>query len=382
MTETTSSDRAVDAAGLDPAELEDILRRLDENLRLRSMVRERPTAGFESGAAPAVPADLEDLQRRIQALRELRAPLLVLGGPVLSGIARLCNIPLRLLLRKQIRFNEDLMSILDGLRDQVAMLRRWAPMPAEQERRDESARRCEAAVHALAADAKSQGDWLKLVAAEARGQGEWLRQVQARVAEIAMDVRAGADAHAPSASDTLPEPRVPDAAGYARKTAAMPGGLRVNLGCGDKPMDGYINVDLREHPGVDVVADIRRLPFAPGSVAEVMSAHLVEHFREHVFRTRVLPVWRDLLREGGAVRIVCPDWAAMLARQGDGRLPLADFTHITFGGQDYVGNDHFAMYTPETLSELLRSCGFQRTEVVARDRMNAGCPEMEVVGYR
>lgn len=383
MTNSAHTDRTLAAAGLEPAELEDILRRLDENLSLRSALRDPGPATAPGGADERpVPADMDAIGRRIQALRELRAPLFVLGGPVLSRVAALCNAPMRLLLRKQVQFNEELLGVLDALRDQVAALRRSAVPPDDRDRSAEAVRPCAERIDAVAAEMKSQGDWLKLLAEEVRGQGDWMRLLQGRVTGLALDLReAGVSAPAGAAA-ALPEPRVVDPESYARKVAAMPGGLRVNVGCGEKPLDGFINVDRREQPGVDVVADVRRLPFEPGTVAELASSHLVEHFREHELRVRVLPVWRALLRDGGLVRIVCPDWAAMLARQGDGRLPLAQFTRITFGGQDYEGNDHFAMYTPETLSELLLACGFSRVDVVARDRMASGCPEMEVVGYR
>ena len=53
---------------------------------------------------------------------------------------------------------------------------------------------------------------------------------------------------------------------------------RVNLGSGHVPREGFVNVDARELEGVDVVADVRSLPFEPGTVAEIYSSHLVEHF--------------------------------------------------------------------------------------------------------
>lgn len=57
-------------------------------------------------------------------------------------------------------------------------------------------------------------------------------------------------------------------------------GLRLNLGCGHLPMGDYVNVDMRELPGVEVVAAIDDLPFEDGSVAEIHSAHVLEHFPE------------------------------------------------------------------------------------------------------
>jgi hypothetical protein len=45
--------------------------------------------------------------------------------------------------------------------------------------------------------------------------------------------------------------------------------LLLNLGCGANPMPGAVNADIRALPGVDVVADASRLPFADCVFAEV-----------------------------------------------------------------------------------------------------------------
>lgn len=82
------------------------------------------------------------------------------------------------------------------------------------------------------------------------------------------------------------------------------------------------------------------------------------------------------------MRIVCPNWSAMIERLNDGRMSLEEFRLLTFGAQDYEGDDHFAMYTPETLSEILRTVGFVDIEILALDRMNGICPEMEIVARR
>jgi predicted SAM-dependent methyltransferase len=205
--------------------------------------------------------------------------------------------------------------------------------------------------------------------------GRWFATLQRKYEALSLEARAIVE----DRSAIEPEPRIVDPDAYATRIAGMTDGLRVNVGCGEQPWRDYVNVDMRELPDVDIVADVRRLPFEPGSLAELASAHLVEHFREHQLRTRILPYWRSLLRPDGRLRIVCPDWDAMLARLGDGRLPLRDFKTLTFGMQDYEGDDHFAMYTTATLGAALREAGFSEVQVVARDRMNGLCPEMELV---
>jgi predicted SAM-dependent methyltransferase len=92
-------------------------------------------------------------------------------------------------------------------------------------------------------------------------------------------------------------------------------------------------VDFRNLPGLDVVADVRKLPFDRGSVDEIMSAHLIEHFRERQFEAVVLPYWRSLLKIGGTLRIICPNWQALIEEYAGGRLSLEDFKLATFGLQ-------------------------------------------------
>jgi SAM-dependent methyltransferase len=56
--------------------------------------------------------------------------------------------------------------------------------------------------------------------------------------------------------------------------------LRLNLGAGSRPLEGYVNVDVRERAGIDVVADVAALPFADASASEVQASSLLEHFRD------------------------------------------------------------------------------------------------------
>jgi predicted SAM-dependent methyltransferase len=176
----------------------------------------------------------------------------------------------------------------------------------------------------------------------------------------------------------LPEPIVVDQHGHARRVESDEG-VRLNLGCGEKPLLDYINVDMRELPGVDVVADVRRLPYGPGTVAEISSAHLVEHFRQHHLKAVVLPYWRSLLAEDGRLRIVCPNWAVLIEQFNAGQITVDQLKQVTFGLQDYAGDDHFAMYTPDTLKQLLLETGFDNVEILEDRRQNGLSPEMELV---
>lgn len=52
---------------------------------------------------------------------------------------------------------------------------------------------------------------------------------------------------------------------------------KINLGCGDNPLEGYLNIDRQQKDGVDLVWDIRAgLPFPDDSLDEVRATHMLE----------------------------------------------------------------------------------------------------------
>lgn len=58
------------------------------------------------------------------------------------------------------------------------------------------------------------------------------------------------------------------------------GPVRLNLGCNQHRLDGYINVDAVKYDAVDVVADLEKpWPWADNSVDEIYTADLPEHLR-------------------------------------------------------------------------------------------------------
>jgi hypothetical protein len=146
-------------------------------------------------------------------------------------------------------------------------------------------------------------------------------------------------------------------------------GLKLNLGCGHLPLVGYVNVDRRELP---------ELRLEEGSVAEIFSAHLLEHFTQEMLRRRLLPKWRSLLMPGGMFRAVVPDGEAMLAGVAAGNYSFSNFREVLFGAQDYDGDFHFNLFTPDSLCELLEEAGFVEIRVNERARPNGKCFELEV----
>lgn len=159
-------------------------------------------------------------------------------------------------------------------------------------------------------------------------------------------------------------------------------GLRLNIGCGHIQYDDYINVDARELPGVDVVAQAVNMPFTAGEVHEISSAHLVEHFTLHVLDRVLLPYWKSLLIPGGQLTTVAPDGAAMLAAVNDGSMSFEDFRVVLFGAQDYDGDFHYNLITPDSFHDALSRAGFVGIESVYTEKRNGKCFEFRTTARK
>ncbi|AQQ27424.1 DUF4214 domain-containing protein [Burkholderia cenocepacia] len=155
-------------------------------------------------------------------------------------------------------------------------------------------------------------------------------------------------------------------------------GLKLNVGCGHIPLADHVNVDSRELPGVDIVAEATGLPFGNGEVSVLRAAHLIEHFPQEQLRREVLPYWRSILKSGGTLHVIVPDAEHMFAEYYRGTYPYEHFRTVLFGGQDYGGDFHYNMLMPDQLSMLLREAGFETVRWLARGRKNGLCFEMEL----
>jgi predicted SAM-dependent methyltransferase len=138
--------------------------------------------------------------------------------------------------------------------------------------------------------------------------------------------------------------------------------LRLHLGSGGHPLEGWVNVDvLGMEP--DVYWDLRQgIPFPDGSAEAVFLEHLIEHF--------TLADGLDLLDEchrvlvpGGIVRVGVPDFGRYLVSYAtDGefveRLRPGRPTRLLAVAEVALGHGHRSVWDAETLERVLSECGF------------------------
>lgn len=145
------------------------------------------------------------------------------------------------------------------------------------------------------------------------------------------------------------------AAGWDEVIAAL-APLVVNLGAGEDQDPGALNLDIRPLPGIDVVAEARRLPFLDGAVDELRASDLLEHFPT-AQAGPVLDEWLRILKPGGKVRVQTPDLRALCRRYLEGRLSHDEAVDWLYGGQDHSFNFHQTGFDEERLRRMLEERG-------------------------
>ena len=96
--------------------------------------------------------------------------------------------------------------------------------------------------------------------------------------------------------------------------------LKLNLGCCDAPLPGFVNVDIVAAAGVDAVVDLRNpWPWPDDSVEHVRAWDIIEHLPDKILTMN--EIWR-VLGAGGTAEIVIPTT--------DGSGAFQDPTHVSY----------------------------------------------------
>ncbi len=137
-----------------------------------------------------------------------------------------------------------------------------------------------------------------------------------------------------------------------------PGPLRLHVGSGSQCLEGWVNVDIRPFPGVDLVADVTR-----GLEYEGVETVYAEHFLEHLAvddAIDFLVAVQRMLRPDGRLRLSTPnlDWVWQthyrLEAASEQKLEAALALNRAFHGWG-----HQFVWNRETLEQVLTVVGFR-----------------------
>jgi predicted SAM-dependent methyltransferase len=134
--------------------------------------------------------------------------------------------------------------------------------------------------------------------------------------------------------------------------------IKLHLGCGGKNIEGFINVDVRNLPTVDVIDDITTLTsFKEESVDLIYTSHVLEHIGRRDY-LNVLKRWYSLLKKDGILRISVPDFEEIVKHYNENK-DLLILRGFLYGGQTYPENYHYCAWDFKVLEMDLLSIGFK-----------------------
>lgn len=85
--------------------------------------------------------------------------------------------------------------------------------------------------------------------------------------------------------------------------------MRLNLGCGRKHLDGYVNLDISPKVGADIVhdLDIAPWPFDDNSADEIIAENIFEHVSDPIL---FMAECHRILKTDGILKIYVPHYTS------------------------------------------------------------------------
>ncbi len=148
-------------------------------------------------------------------------------------------------------------------------------------------------------------------------------------------------------------------------------GMKLQLGCGQNLLVGWLNTDSAPSPCADYLDFTKPFPFVSNTFAAVFCEHTIEHITKADAAKMIGEIFR-VLRSGGAFRVVTPSLANFCRLVLEPTLPAAQ-TYVAFirrfindpnaGIADainliFYGHGHRHIYMTEELGAMLQHAGF------------------------
>lgn len=155
--------------------------------------------------------------------------------------------------------------------------------------------------------------------------------------------------------------------GSGRWELTPPQHARVHLGCGDRYLRGYLNVDLPPVEGVaagtsrpDLESDVTKVTCPAETLDEIRLHHLFEHF-DRADALALLIRWHGWLRPGGSIQIETPDFEGCIEKFTE--RSVSDQSVIlrhVFGSQEAPWAAHRDGWSENRFRHVLGALGFDR----------------------
>lgn len=153
--------------------------------------------------------------------------------------------------------------------------------------------------------------------------------------------------------------------------------LSLNLGCGDRYVDGWTNVDFGSpHPHDQTVDLTGELPWQRGSVSRIYAGHLLEHITVRQCEALVRRLLACADPAGCAFVAVGPDIPVAEQMIADGTF---DYTYhsletLRFGAGRWAGDVHQWETSGPAVARIIRQAGWPVVNTMSIDQLEGGWP--------
>ena len=137
--------------------------------------------------------------------------------------------------------------------------------------------------------------------------------------------------------------------------------MKLNLGCGKEKLEGYVNVDCNAALEPDLTCDFAKdgLPYANGSVEQVVLFHCIEHLQKR-FHLQIFLEIRRVLKENGTLIVSYPEFSKCAENWRTNYRGKRDFWEATiFGRQSSPSDFHVCIMDSTEFSYTLKSAGYR-----------------------
>lgn len=140
---------------------------------------------------------------------------------------------------------------------------------------------------------------------------------------------------------------------------------KINVGCGNRKIHGFINIDARKEVEPDLVCDATEVSSKFKDVDLIYSCHVIEHFTKCTSSIHSTNTWKEILRDwyktlkpGGILRLSTPDFEKICEYYVKTK-DLKSIMCLLYGGQKYEFDFHFHTWDFESLKSDLEEIGFK-----------------------
>lgn len=153
--------------------------------------------------------------------------------------------------------------------------------------------------------------------------------------------------------------------------------LSLNLGCGDRYVEGWTNVDHGSPHKKDLDVDLTgELPWGYGSVSRIYAGHLMEHL-EPTHCLQLLARLLDCADSAGCTMVLVGpdvDVAERMIDEGTFDFTYHSLDSIKYGAGRWSGDVHLWETTGHAVAELARVAGWPVVHELTIDELEGGWP--------